>query len=195
MRPSDMPTEQPCSLETAQPKLAVCRYCGGVPTIEAWKPELFEECPEPKLRHSIWCFGEGGDERPFNAHHHNEVTTDDPAETAEQWNLANRPSPDSAVRGALEEIKNLEPEPIGDTGFQVGPAALLQRAKRIAADALSAPSRKDGEADGETAAIIAWLRNPAGKGTEDWADAAEHFAWCIENGQHRAVLSNAGADA
>lgn len=38
---------------------------------------------------------------------------------------------------ALEEIKNLKAVPIGDTGFQVGPLALLQAAQRIARTALA----------------------------------------------------------
>ena len=119
-----------------------------------------------------------------------------------------RPSPDSAVRGALERsvkvfdaldgvIPDREFDHFERYAVEFSGAAITEFRKLLkdAHKTLSAPSRKDGEADGETAAIIAWLRNPAGKGTEDWADAAEHFAWCIENGQHRAVLSNAGADA
>ncbi|MFC7378212.1 hypothetical protein [Brevundimonas sp. GCM10030266] len=43
---------------------------------------------------------------------------------------------------ALKEIKKLKPSPIGDTGFQTGPAALLNAAKRIAKDALD--SLKEG---------------------------------------------------
>lgn len=37
---------------------------------------------------------------------------------------------------ALREIKKLKPEPIGDSGFQTGPAALLDQAKRLARTAL-----------------------------------------------------------
>jgi hypothetical protein len=37
---------------------------------------------------------------------------------------------------ALKTIKKLKSEPIGETGFSVGPLALLQQAQRIAAQAL-----------------------------------------------------------
>lgn len=39
--------------------------------------------------------------------------------------------------GALERIKSIKPEAIGDTGFQTGPLAHFQAAKRIAAEALA----------------------------------------------------------
>lgn len=40
------------------------------------------------------------------------------------------------LRAALTEIKKLKSEPIGDTGFAVGPLALLNAAQRIAREAL-----------------------------------------------------------
>ena len=40
------------------------------------------------------------------------------------------------------------------------------------------------EAEKERAAVVAWLRNPTGKGSEDWADAADEFADAIERGDH-----------
>ena len=41
-----------------------------------------------------------------------------------------------------------------------------------------------GEAEKERAAVVDWLRNPAGKGSEDWVDAADEFADAIEAGDH-----------
>jgi hypothetical protein len=43
------------------------------------------------------------------------------------------------LRAALDEIKRLKPEPIGDTGFVVGPLSLLNAAQRIARDVLKKP--------------------------------------------------------
>ena len=44
-------------------------------------------------------------------------------------------------QASLVEIVDLKPEPIGDTGFVVGPAALLRRAREIALEAVR-PARK-----------------------------------------------------
>ena len=46
------------------------------------------------------------------------------------------------LRYALKQIKGLKSRPIGDTGWATGPQALLNRAKRIARDALKSPSQK-----------------------------------------------------
>jgi len=40
------------------------------------------------------------------------------------------------LEAALKEIRGLKPKPIGDTGFQQGPALLLSIAQRTARDAL-----------------------------------------------------------
>lgn len=49
------------------------------------------------------------------------------------------------LRQALTEIKRLKSTPIGDTGFSVGPAALLAAAQRIAREALRQPRRAERE--------------------------------------------------
>lgn len=40
------------------------------------------------------------------------------------------------LRAALDQIKKLKSEPIGDTGFAVGPLSLFNAAQRIAREAL-----------------------------------------------------------
>lgn len=45
------------------------------------------------------------------------------------------------LRATLRAIKDLRPEPIGDSGLVTGPAALLASAQRLASDALSTSPR------------------------------------------------------
>lgn len=57
---------------------------------------------------------------------------------------------------ALEEIKGLKSEPIGDSGFATGPAVIARRAQEIARNALKArlaldPSTTEGKTPAESA--------------------------------------------
>lgn len=56
----------------------------------------------------------------------------------------------SHYRDALEQIKRLKAEPIGDSGFSVGPLSLFNAAQRIARAALKepSPSATGGQSDG-----------------------------------------------